>query len=115
MELEHIKKIKFSSKKNLINNICNVYVDIKKQEKFFELNKFKTNNELLEIKKMNNMKDISFFEIALNHLNKWDKKIITKEFIEKKKENWFLDYWSRSSFYKKYHDAVDNFIYILYS
>lgn len=51
---------------------------------------------------------------ALSQLNDEQKKIITKEFMEKTSPNWYLEYYSRSSFYRHKHQSMDSFIRCLH-
>ncbi len=51
---------------------------------------------------------------ALNQLNDEQKMIIIKEFIEKKCPHWYLEFYSRSSFYRHKHQSMDIFIRCLH-
>jgi hypothetical protein len=51
---------------------------------------------------------------AIAQLNEEQKKIIIKEFAEKKSPNWYLEYYSRSSFYRHKHQSMDTFIRCLH-
>ena len=51
---------------------------------------------------------------ALSQLNEEHKKIIMKEFMEKPSPNWYLEYYSRSSFYRHKHQSMDTFIRCLH-
>lgn len=51
---------------------------------------------------------------ALSQLNEEHKKIIMKEFVEKTSPNWYLEYYSRSSFYRHKHQSMDTFIRCLH-
>jgi hypothetical protein len=51
---------------------------------------------------------------ALAQLNEEHKKIIIKEFMEKPSPNWYLEYYSRSSFYRHKHQSMDTFIRCLH-
>ena len=51
---------------------------------------------------------------AIAQLNEEQKKIIIKEFMEKTSPNWYLEYYSRSSFYRHKHQSMDTFIRCLH-
>ncbi len=51
---------------------------------------------------------------AIDQLNEEQKTIIIKEFAEKKCPNWYLEYYSRSSFYRHKHQSMDTFIRCLH-
>jgi hypothetical protein len=51
---------------------------------------------------------------AMSQLNEEQKKIIMKEFVEKNCPNWYLEYYSRSSFYRHKHQSMDTFIRCLH-
>ncbi len=51
---------------------------------------------------------------ALSQLNEEHKKIIMKEFMEKTSPNWYLEYYSRSSFYRHKQQSMDTFIRCLH-
>jgi hypothetical protein len=51
---------------------------------------------------------------ALSQLNDEQKKIIMKEFMERNSPNWYLEYYSRSSFYRHKHQSMDTFIRCLH-
>ncbi|PKM87767.1 MAG: hypothetical protein CVU85_05230 [Firmicutes bacterium HGW-Firmicutes-10] len=51
---------------------------------------------------------------ALSQLSDEQKKIIRKEFMEKTSPNWYLEYYSRSSFYRHKKQCMDTFIRCLH-
>jgi hypothetical protein len=51
---------------------------------------------------------------ALSQLNEEQKKIIKYEFMEKSSPNWYLEYYSRSSFYRHKNQSMDTFIRCLH-
>ena len=51
---------------------------------------------------------------AFLQLNDEQRTIIMKEFMEKASPNWYLEYYSRSSFYRHKHHSMDTFIRCLH-
>lgn len=110
MNKTNINDISFIQKKNFVKQSCLMYNKIKKTretlkrfngEKKYDLGKFDP---------------ISLFENILQLLDRNEKLIIEKDFIgEPERSNWYLDYWSKSSYYKYKNDAVDKFLNLLFS
>ncbi|WP_337898234.1 MG284/MPN403 family protein [Mesomycoplasma ovipneumoniae] len=68
--------------------------------------------ETLGIANKNDDLPISAIERALSLLEPRYTKLLIKEFIDNDR-NWIKKYWSKSTYYKNMHKAIDQFIIIL--
>ena len=83
----------------------------------------KTNDLFLDVSdvaKLNTsatFKSVSTFEIVLGLLNRDHYEIITNEFMNSEitPNDWYEKKYSRSSFYRLKHEAVDNFLALLFA
>ena len=115
MKIEEIELIPLSKKKIIVKEMCFLY----KKLKLLEINqkngkKLMDENKIQE-QKMNILKSKSIFESILELLDKNQQLIIKKEFLDNIKEDWSDDYWSKSTFYKRKHEAINRFLFYLYA
>lgn len=112
---EYLLKLTFKEKKQLLQNACFFYKKVKQIKTIINLKargtKKETNPKIDEYDEMNK----SIFEHILENLEPVYSLIITKVFLEKpKEETWYMDYFSKSTFYKRQHEAIDEFINMFY-
>lgn len=51
---------------------------------------------------------------ALERLNEDERRILTKEFVENQPKNWWMEYYSKSTYYRFKHRACARFIHCLH-
>ncbi|CAT05351.1 Uncharacterised protein [Mesomycoplasma conjunctivae] len=105
---QQINKMSFVYKKNLISQIFKLH---KAAKVFNEKGRIL---DQLSISKEPYMQVQSNVDKVLEILDPKHSSLLIKEFIEQDKE-WIEKYWSKSSYYKHIHKAIDEFIYYLYS
>lgn len=129
--MEKIRALTFKDKKNLIENIFRQYQKIKIQYECLEVQNFypqydygtvreKTSHyNTSMIKKLNSyimdkeemLITIKSFEILINSLSLESKRIIQKDFIDKVDGDWWLDYYSRATYYRVKTRAMEEFLF----
>lgn len=67
---------------------------------------------IVEKPKENKEEEVSAIERALSLLEPKYTKLLIKEFIDND-YSWIKKYWSKSTYYKNMHNAIDQFIIIL--
>ncbi|AHA41144.1 Uncharacterised protein (plasmid) [Mesomycoplasma hyorhinis] len=87
------------------------YQFLKTDDKLKLENQSKTDNALVNLEK--EMSELSTIERILKLLDPHHVIILQKEFLETDK-NWKDNYWSKTTYYKKVHQAIDQFLYFLY-
>lgn len=95
----------FSQKKQLISYL------------FILWSQSKIHNAGIERSQKRECIDLEFDRLmnqAFSQLNDEQKTIIIKEFMEKSSPNWYLEYYSRSSFYRHKNQSMDTFIRCLH-
>ncbi|AXE60741.1 hypothetical protein DA803_01405 [[Mycoplasma] phocae] len=93
--IDYIKKLSLQQKRDFITKYC-IYVNMKNQ-----INK---KNDLLK----NNR---TALEIFLDTLNNDYKKIFIEDFIINNPDSeWYLNNWSKNSYYKKLHFVINLFL-----
>ncbi|UUD36946.1 Uncharacterised protein [Mycoplasmopsis californica] len=112
----NIKKLDFTSKKNLVKDACKLYKRVKGVQLSDEvLKRYNTSaKNTLELNKT--MKVKSIFEQILNLLSPTSYMIIDNLFLKEheEKEKWIDQYFSKTTFYKRQHEAIDEFLDYLY-
>ncbi|AHH45083.1 hypothetical protein MYB_00360 [Mesomycoplasma bovoculi M165/69] len=104
---EAIKKLPFSVKKKIFSGVFQV-LEISQQH-----------NERARVFKALNITDkslvegLSPIEHILSILDPKYSTLLIKEFLEEDKA-WIKKYWSKSTYYKNIHKAMDEFLYYLY-
>lgn len=105
-----IEKIPYTEKKALLANTCLMYKKLKSTEESFKKFEFKEEWDL------NKYDAVSIFEKITKLLNEDEYIILKNDFINVKQDrNWYLDYWSKSSYYKYKHETIDKFLYLFFS
>lgn len=56
-----------------------------------------------------------FIEKAMLQLTRAQAQIIERDFIKEAKPDWWMDYYSKSTYYRYKHEAVDRILWLLYS
>lgn len=108
MKTKEIENIPYKERKDFVLKSCLMYGKIIKQREY--LKRFKGNINL------NNIDTISLFENILELLNRDECLIIQNDFIKGEEySNWYLDHWSKSTYYKYKHEAINKLIYLLFS
>ncbi|AAT27703.1 MG284/MPN403 family protein [[Mycoplasma] mobile] len=102
-EIIKIQTIPFKDRKKIISNLC----------LFYKSNKLKSNLKNEELEKTE-YENISLFEKILLLLTKEQRYFIKKSFLEDEKFHWSKSYYSKSTFYKKLHDSINNFLFLIY-
>ncbi|MDJ1645605.1 MG284/MPN403 family protein [Mycoplasma phocimorsus] len=104
-------KLTFAEKQKLIKDACQMYrrygtMIIKKNSDRFSVIELK--KHLSEIK---NVKFLSIFDQVLNLLSPTSYLIIYNDYInQNSKKDWKDMYFSKTTYYKRKHQAVDEFI-----
>ncbi|WP_127942862.1 MULTISPECIES: MG284/MPN403 family protein [unclassified Mycoplasma] len=118
MSIESINKIPYRDKKLLITKVCLMFKKIKNAHNIYET-KFKHSNNLSDsMRKQNllNIKTMSIFETILSLLRRDYVQILEKDFIEvDPNPHWYLQHWSKTTYYKLKHEAIDQFLFMLYA
>ncbi|MCK5867333.1 MAG: hypothetical protein KAG14_02960 [Mycoplasmataceae bacterium] len=101
------KDLKFKDKSNFVYHACQMYMKVKTSKSIFEEQ---------GIKSRKNIKFTSMFEGVISLLNDGEKAVYKNDFLdEKSNSNWYLSYWSKSTYYKKKHEFVEKFIRSFFS
>ena len=58
---------------------------------------------------------ISTFEMLFGLLSKEEQLVISNDFIIQSDQEWWKSTWSKTTYYKLKHNAVDKFVGLLYS
>ena len=107
---KYLQSIPYKERKQFVNLVCLMYRKIQKQESSF---KRLHGNKNFSLEKYD---VISMFEMILTTLSQVESLIIKKDFLDEKEyTNWYLDHWSKSTYYKHKHEAINKFIYLLFS
>lgn len=115
MNLFEISKIPFKEKKLLVAEACLMYRKLKQVSKQLE----ETEVELSDVVRMGNLqniKSLSMFETIMGLLEPDHAFIIESEFLNNEKTRETIGHkWSKSTYYKAKHGAIDNFIFLLFA
>lgn len=114
MNLYQINKIPFKEKKTLVQEACLMYKKIKTSAAMIR-ERGETLSEATRKKSLDNFKGLSIFETVMGLLNPEEYLIIKNEFLSSTDSLWYLNKWSKTTYYKIKHKAVDQFIYLLYA
>ena len=110
MTKNKILDIPFMDKKNYVMQTCLMYKKLKDTRENYEEKEFEKD---FNLKKYD---PISLFEKIIKMLSTDEELIIRKEFLERNgSSNWYLDYWSKSSYYKYKHEAINKFLMLFFS
>ncbi|WP_330463610.1 MG284/MPN403 family protein [Metamycoplasma gateae] len=92
-KIEKIKNMSLQSKREFIYNFC-----LNQKLKQFQNSK-------------NNIRNINMIDFFINSLSEDYKKIFIEDFLTKKTDPyWYLENWSKNSYYKKINYLVNLFI-----
>lgn len=129
--MDKIRALTFKDKKNLIENIFRQYQKVKMQYECLEAQNFypqydystvrekKSHYNTSMIKKLNSYimdKDellitIRSFEILIDSLSFESRRVIQKDFIEEGNTNWWIDFYSRATYYRVKTRAMEEFLF----
>lgn len=116
MSLVDIREIPYKQKKRLVSDICFMYKRIKKTKNYFTLNGWEV-NDVVKNKNIFDGRNISFFEVILKMLPANNQEIITKDFLEPDDHlrNWHQNFYSKTTYYKLKHEAIDKFLLLFFA
>lgn len=118
IDIESINSISYRDKKILVSRACLMYRKIKSSKNLIEV-KLKHANILNDIEKsstMLNLKTMSIFDTILNLLERDLHLIISEDFIDINPDSkWYLKHWSKTTYYKLKHEAVNQFLFMLFA
>ena len=110
MEIKQINEIPYPERKGFVKQSCLIFKKVKTTRNKFAALKGYDEYKLLELDPE------SIFERIMKLLDQDERLIIENDFLDKsERTNWYLDYWSKSSYYKYKHEAINKFIYLLFS
>ena len=105
--MNRTNNLNFKDKSNFVYQACQMYVKVRSSITIFEKQGIKTRK---------NIKFTSMFEGVISLLNEEEKVVYKNDFLdEKENSNWYLSYWSKSTYYKKKHEFVEKFISSFFS
>ncbi len=117
MKINEIRDIPWKEKTFLVTEACLMYKKlisskemVKKQEEITKL------SDAIKFGSLENLRSLSIFETILGLLKSEYSKIIKTEYIQTYHEfQWYLNHWSKTTYYKLKHEAIDQFLYLLYA
>ncbi|MCK5807334.1 MAG: hypothetical protein KAG91_02985 [Mycoplasmataceae bacterium] len=99
--------LNFRDKSNFVYQACQMYIKVKKTTPIFK-------QKGIRVRK--NIKFTSMFEGVISLLSVSEKAVYINDFLdEKENSDWYLSYWSKSTYYKKKHEFVEKFISSFFS
>ncbi|NQZ66138.1 MAG: hypothetical protein HRT99_02895 [Mycoplasmatales bacterium] len=102
-----IENIPYKERKDFVLKICLMYAKMIKQKEYMKRFDLKI--------KWGDIGGISLFENILELLTRDECMIIKKDFIKNDEySNWYLDYWSKTTYYKYKNEAMNKLIYLLF-
>ncbi|MDI4567716.1 MAG: hypothetical protein E7Y34_01370 [Mycoplasma sp.] len=110
-----LKKLSFSEKKSIVKSSCSFFKKmqvsnqtLENKAKFYGLDR-EALNTIVE------NQPISYFEKMLKIMDVNHRLIIQNDFIEQSKNSsWYENYWSKSTYYKLKHEAIEEFLSFIY-
>ena len=118
MNIKEMEGISYVEKKLLISEMCLMYKRIKKMSNIMiEKRGVHYENKLNDSvysKIMENKKVVSIFETILSLMSPEQSMIIQKDFINPGSSSWHDDIWSKTTYYKLKHKAIDVFLSLMY-
>lgn len=116
MNFMEINQVPYKDKRRLVTDICFMYKKIKQTKAYFSLNGWEV-NDIIKNKNLFDGKHISFFEVILEMLPLNNQEIIKKDFLEPDKyvRNWYEEKYSKSTYYKFKHEAVNKFLLLFFA
>lgn len=109
-----LTKISFSDKRLLVKSIC----DFEKR-----LNPLRSHCKSGEVltKENRNAKNLeeneskySVVKAVIDNLPYYQRMIIIKKYVKPDYNEWYLNLWSKSTYYRKFQESIDGFIYQLF-
>jgi len=131
MEMQEIKKMSFKEKDKLLRYVFREYqkakmiVDGYEAKNYYPIlsaltlkeggSPYQLEKDLLQNleKKENSQKMIDSIDYVLNTMEERSKELIIKEFYEKDTSNWWMEYYSRSTYYRLKNKAMQEILYYL--
>lgn len=116
MNLFEIGQIPYKEKKLLVSEACAMYRKLKNTEKIFR-NKSLNASDVVKAKNLINIKSTSIFDIILGLLSKEHFEVIQNDFINSEiiPSNWYEEKYSKTTFYKIKHDALNHFLFLIFA
>ena len=116
VNIANISAIPYAEKKILVFESCLMYRKLFKTNKLLDEKKKSLKlNDSAQIESWKTLKSISIFETIISLLEPELGLIIENDFIKLRNQNWYNDYWSKSTYYKLKHQAIDQFIFLFYA
>ena len=115
MNVISLNEIPFKEKKTLVHNACALYKKMQLYKKFVTEKRHMNISDVIEDVNRQTFKSSSLFESLVEMLSTDHKMIIQKEFIDETESEWWKEYWSKSTYYKVMHEAIDNFLFLFYA
>lgn len=114
MNLYQISKIPFKEKKQLVSEACLMYKKLRNITSM-QITQASSISDSLRSTNLQNIKALSMFEMILELLNNDENIIIENEFIKHRDPTWYEEKWSKTTYYKIKHQAIDQFIFLLFA
>ena len=121
MNIKEIEQISYVEKKLLISEMCLMYKKLKRTSKVITNKADKRGipsdqklNDSVYVNIMENKKVVSIFETILSLMSTEESMVIEKDFINPGSSTWHKTIWSKTTYYKIKHRAVDVFLSLMY-
>lgn len=109
MNYNNLERIPYREKKFLVKEACMMYKKLKLTDM---INSSSLSDAELGLQ---GKKHLSIFTSILGMLTKDEKEIIIRDFINPDNPQWYVDTYSKSTYYKLKHQAINNFLFLLYA
>lgn len=117
IDIDNITNLTYREKKMFVSRACLMYKKIKNSKILLEA-KFKHANILNDSQakqEMLNLRTMSLFDTILSLLSKELLLIIEQDFININQDpRWYLNHWSKTTYYKLKHEAINQFLFMFY-
>lgn len=119
MKLVGLHDISYKEKKMLVSSICQMYKRLNAVKQFvadkqkLDSSESDLNDKVVDLRK-EYFKSSSLFETIIGLLSSDHAMVIKNEFLEELKNNWYEQYWSRTTYFNIKKAAIDSFLFLLY-
>lgn len=111
----NLEQLDFASKKKLVRDACHLYLRIKNLNISNKIASKYNMSVKRQLEIDNNLKIKSFFEQVLDLLSPTSHLIIENLYLKRDiSKNWFDKYFCKTTYYKRKHDAIDEFLAYLF-